>query len=281
MEEHPADKMKRRMEERDRAREQIKVDKTDRLSDDVDAFDKLFYGELRQKFDGVLEGGDIDGAVEVYREMQRVLQEAVGYLPQWDKQRANEVASECIKLLDAKKAKKKKKFAFTRPTRSVIIDVGTKQAVQAVDTNTSNDARISNKVNETIHIAPNSSIFLSRLTNCKIFIKPIEGSVFIDSCKGCTFVAACRQLRVHTTTASSFYLLCSSEPIIEDTTNVGFAPYLWDFEGKQTVLDGTSLGGYVNKWDQVNDFKWLKAQHSPNWHIIPEEERNTFTEEAS
>ena len=24
-------------------------------------------------------------------------------------------------------------------------------------------------------------------------------------------------------------------------------------------------------WDQVDDFKWLKAEHSPNWSILPPE----------
>jgi hypothetical protein len=28
-----------------------------------------------------------------------------------------------------------------------------------------------------------------------------------------------------------------------------------------------------NHWDQVDDFKWLKAEHSPNWSILPEMER--------
>lgn len=28
-----------------------------------------------------------------------------------------------------------------------------------------------------------------------------------------------------------------------------------------------------NQWDQVDDFKWLKMEHSPNWSILPENER--------
>jgi hypothetical protein len=28
-----------------------------------------------------------------------------------------------------------------------------------------------------------------------------------------------------------------------------------------------------NQWDQVDDFKWLKSEPSPNWKILPEEER--------
>ncbi|RAL61967.1 hypothetical protein DID88_002456 [Monilinia fructigena] len=32
-------------------------------------------------------------------------------------------------------------------------------------------------------------------------------------------------------------------------------------------------GSVENQWDQVDDFKWLKVEHSPNWSILPEEER--------
>lgn len=28
-----------------------------------------------------------------------------------------------------------------------------------------------------------------------------------------------------------------------------------------------------NQWNQVQDFKWLKADPSPNWQILPAEER--------
>lgn len=28
-----------------------------------------------------------------------------------------------------------------------------------------------------------------------------------------------------------------------------------------------------NQWDQVDDFKWLKADHSPNWACLPEADR--------
>ena len=28
-----------------------------------------------------------------------------------------------------------------------------------------------------------------------------------------------------------------------------------------------------NQWDHVDDFKWLQVEHSPNWSILPSEER--------
>lgn len=31
----------------------------------------------------------------------------------------------------------------------------------------------------------------------------------------------------------------------------------------------------VDQWDQVHDFNWLKAGHSPNWSIFPPEKRKS------
>lgn len=28
-----------------------------------------------------------------------------------------------------------------------------------------------------------------------------------------------------------------------------------------------------NQWDQVDDFKWLKSEHSPNWSLLLEDKR--------
>ncbi|CAI4220279.1 unnamed protein product, partial [Parascedosporium putredinis] len=31
---------------------------------------------------------------------------------------------------------------------------------------------------------------------------------------------------------------------------------------------------HENMWDQVNDFKWLKADHSPNWSVLAQDRRH-------
>ena len=36
-------------------------------------------------------------------------------------------------------------------------------------------------------------------------------------------------------------------------------------------------GETSNKFDQVDDFNWLKAEQSPHWRVLPSEER---TEES-
>ena len=35
----------------------------------------------------------------------------------------------------------------------------------------------------------------------------------------------------------------------------------------------SSVDPIQNQWDQVDDFKWLKSEHSPNWSVLPEEKR--------
>ncbi|OAQ96000.1 hypothetical protein LLEC1_03849 [Akanthomyces lecanii] len=54
------------------------------------------------------------------------------------------------------------------------------------------------------------------------------------------------------------YLHCTSHPIIEDCSGLRFAPLPACY---MTEADKAA----ENQWDQVDDFKWLKAGHSPNW----------------
>jgi|ERR1711934_623565 len=86
---------------------------------------------------------------------------------------------------------------------------------------------------------------------------------------------AVQQLRLHDSTGCDFYLRSRSDPIIEDCTGLRFAPYALEFEGIDTELEAAGLveAECSDKWCQVKDFKWLRQQQSPNWCILPEEER--------
>lgn len=42
------------------------------------------------------------------------------------------------------------------------------------------------------------------------------------------------------------------------------------YDDKSSATTTTSA---TNKWAQVADFKWLKVAHSPNWSVLPVEER--------
>ena len=252
------ERMRRRQEERAKDRDAGgKDEKGHTLSADVDAFDKMFHGTLRQQLSGHVEASDVQAAVDCYREMLSSLQQACRYLPQWDKQRANVALGECMTAINGVKLSGKKRFSFTRDTRPVLLEE--KEQEDHTDSTQrdgaeENAARVVDRVDETIHIAPSTSIFIRNLRNCKVLIKPIDGSVFVQDCTDCTFVAAARQLRIHDTHNTSFYLHCVSEPIIESCTSVGFAPFTWDFDTKEQTINSTTLKGTVSQWDKVCTF---------------------------
>ena len=52
-----------------------------------------------------------------------------------------------------------------------------------------------------------------------------------------------------------------------------FAPYCLSYEGIEEDLRDASLDEETGNWGNVDDFKWLRAVQSPNWSVLPENER--------
>ncbi|KAI8785250.1 tubulin-specific chaperone C [Biomphalaria glabrata] len=119
-----------------------------------------------------------------------------------------------------------------------------------------------------------SAIHMNKLKNCKVFCGPVPGSIFIRECTNCTFNLSCQQLRIHSTTNSYFYIHVTSKAIVEDCSDVKFAPCTWTYEGQDEDYASSGLSRERNNWDSVDDFNWLAADvHSPNWSILEESER--------
>jgi hypothetical protein len=87
----------------------------------------------------------------------------------------------------------------------------------------------------------------------------VDGPVHLTDVKDSTLVFGCRQFRMHDARNVDVYLHCRSRPIIEDCEEIRFHRY-----GAQDD-DG-------NRWRQVDDFRWLRAERSPNWTAVEEEE---------
>lgn len=70
---------------------------------------------------------------------------------------------------------------------------------------------------------------------------------------------------MHESSAVRVYLSSASRPIIEDCSDVVFAPlpavFARDDKSGQICEAGRNL------WDQVDDFKWLKAGPSPHYRL--------------
>ncbi|NXX48884.1 TBCC protein, partial [Tricholaema leucomelas] len=110
--------------------------------------------------------------------------------------------------------------------------------------------------------------------SCTVLCGPVSTSVLVDGCSDCVLVLACQQLRTHRTRDSRFYVQVTSRAVIEDCTKVSFAPYTWSYSGIEGDFESSGLDRNRNNWNLVDDFDWLATDKpSPNWSLIPEQER--------
>ena len=106
-----------------------------------------------------------------------------------------------------------------------------------------------------------------------MYVGSVFGSVLIEEVEGCMFVLASHQIRIHHARESDFYLRARSRPIIEDCNGVRFAPYCLSYDGIERDLREANLEEETGNWANVDDFRWLRAVQSPNWSVLPENER--------
>ncbi|NXF08135.1 TBCC protein, partial [Smithornis capensis] len=111
---------------------------------------------------------------------------------------------------------------------------------------------------------------------CTVLCGPVSTSVLVDGCSGCLLALACQQLRTHRTRGCRFFVQVTSRAVIEGCTGVSFAPYSWSYPGIEADFESSGLDRGSNNWNLVDDFDWLATDKpSPNWRVIPEQERIT------
>jgi len=109
--------------------------------------------------------------------------------------------------------------------------------------------------------SPFPGLALKNISNSLIVAGRVTGPVHITNVTNSILVMTAHQVRIHECSNVDIYLHCSSHPIIEDCTGMRFAPLPEHYTtGAERATE--------NQWNQVDDFKWLKAGHSPNWTIL-------------
>merc|ERR1712228_57210 len=160
-----------------------------------------------------------------------------------------------------------------------------------------NEIKIENKKLETIYLKSGSingsDVCLSNLVNCTVSIVDFIGALRMDNIKHCnvmtgpicsslhveyiensTINSIMRQCRIHHCKDTKFYIHVNSEPVIEHSDNVQFAPYNVKYKELSDHWKSSGIDEQINQWNKVKDFNWFKQQQSPHWSIIPEAERN-------
>jgi hypothetical protein len=99
-----------------------------------------------------------------------------------------------------------------------------------------------------------SQVQADRLTNCRVFLGPTEGSLFVRNCENCEFTVACRQLRTRDLTNCTFYLAAGTAPVIECSTGLIFRPFNGAYPNLRAHFAAAKLILEDNHWRQVYDF---------------------------
>ena len=70
-----------------------------------------------------------------------------------------------------------------------------------------------------------NGMFIDDCTNCKIIVGPCDGALFIRTSQNCEISAVCKQLRFRDCRNIRIFTYCPSDPVVENSSLVHFAPY--------------------------------------------------------
>jgi hypothetical protein len=116
------------------------------------------------------------------------------------------------------------------------------------------------------------AVRLENCTDCYACLGPCSTSVYLENCTRCTVFISSHQLRIHGCMGCSLYVRVNSHPIIEDCSQMGFAPYSLSYTDHDAHLAAAALQD-ARCWSNVVDFRWHRSTKSPNWYCIEEADR--------
>lgn len=286
------------------------------ITQEIDAMITLFKTHLNDATDGGLDRSNflavteaLDGLNRELHDLERHFKEKTAQMPRYDVEKTQKAVSDVrTQYLDLQdKLQPKKKFGFKNRAKAKVPDPIAQEpelvvAKAKIEDESSTSYRVSNPENKSvIEVPPTdvmgrdvsvdgitsctvkvlgvpSTVHVTNLRDVTMLLGPVQTSVFIENCVDCTFVLACQQLRTHSTTGSNFYLKVTSKGIVEDCKGLRFAPYALTYPGLEGHMEGSGLNPDVNNWDKIDDFNWLHTgKQSPNWSILPPEDRRDFS----
>lgn len=249
--------------------------------------------QLNKDLSATQKGCDVavfDALIARVRGLQAALTKATTYLAAYDVQKAQRDITQLEQAVRGRKARliPRQEFSFdaVRKKQQLVAAVARADVVAvAVPVSAAAVAPAVRHTDETLHytleqmgtdftvcdatrcvVRVAAGLFalkLARLSQCTVTCGAVQGSVFVDGCVDCTIeLAGAAQLRIHSTQRCTFRIVVRSDPILEDSTALVFAP-LPGHDG-----DGDGGGGHANHWANAKDFNCLGGV-SPNFVNAP------------
>ncbi|CAK0880503.1 unnamed protein product [Prorocentrum cordatum] len=113
-------------------------------------------------------------------------------------------------------------------------------------------------------------VYLDELVDCIVLVGPCNSSIFARNCRGCTFWLACRQLRTRDCASCTFHLHSHTEPVIESSSDLSFAPFAAEYPGLSAQFKQVGFVASRNLWTAIFDF--TGRADGANWRILPLDE---------
>lgn len=111
-----------------------------------------------------------------------------------------------------------------------------------------NDFTINNLENCTVYLLDKiGQITGDNCRNSRLHFGPTERSIYLKDLKNCLITAACRQFRLENCHNLTIFLYCLTEPSIEFSSNITFAPYNFSYPSQDDHFDIAELDPKTNK----------------------------------
>jgi len=119
-------------------------------------------------------------------------------------------------------------------------------------------------------------IFVDQCRRCRVLLGPSSASAFVRDCTDCTFWVATQQLRTRNCHRCKFHLFSQTEPVIEQSTALSFAPWTASYPLCGLHFQQAGFDSSRNFWNAIFDFT-PHPQGRCNWCIIPLNECECIT----
>ncbi|CAG9478969.1 tubulin binding cofactor c, putative [Plasmodium vivax] len=151
-------------------------------------------------------------------------------------------------------------------------DVHNERIVRGLGETDCSSLLLDNLVNcEVVILDVLSSVLIRRIKNCTIWVAAVESSLLIYSCVDCNILANSKQIRIHDSSETNFYINSVSSPIIENSKQLAFFPYILNYDGLSELLKKINISRDSAQWKEVLDFNWQNTQEkSPNFRVSEE-----------
>lgn len=169
-------------------------------------------------------------------------------------------------------------------TSASAVEVSTKRAANAAIAAAGEANAIEGLEPKMSHmIVAKQAAFVRHCNDCRIFIAPVSGSVFLAGLTDCTVYVACRQLRMKDCARCDIFVCCASTPVIEDSSKIRFGSLAaWTAAvaddaalariGKalDVVDSAAAKKRLVESYRSIDDFTWLRSTPSPHFVVFQE-----------